>query len=194
MAYPTGLMLSPAAVRRHGAGYGRHPAGTGPFRVTQWEPRRRVVLERNPRYWGPPARPRVVVFRPLTDAMTRVAELMAGGVDVVTELSPDNVALLRGDARFRVLEQTGPHLWFLILNLREGALRDRRVRQALNYAVDKRALVEEVLQDTATVAAGPVPRAFGWAYDDAWNPIPSIRRAPARSYGRRASHRARRCG
>ncbi len=122
-------MLSPAAVRRHGAGYGRHPAGTGPFRVTQWEPRRRVVLERNPRYWGPPARPRVVVFRPLTDAMTRVAELMAGGVDVVTELSPDNVALLRGDARFRVLEQTGPHLWFLILNLREGALRDRRVRQ-----------------------------------------------------------------
>lgn len=172
LAYPTGLMVSPAAVRRHGAGYGRHPAGTGPFRFLRWDPRRRVVLERNPDYRGAPARPRVLVFRPLADPMTRVAELMAGGVDVVTELSPDNVALLRGDARFTVLEQGGPHLWFLILNTREGPLRDRRVRQAVNYAVDKRALVTQVLQDTALVAAGPVPRAFAWAYDDALQPYP----------------------
>jgi peptide/nickel transport system substrate-binding protein len=172
LAYPTGLMVSPAAVRRHGADYGRRAAGTGPFRFVQWEPRRRVLLERSPDYWGEPARSRVLVFRPLTDPMTRVAELMAGGVDMVTELSPDNVALLRTHPGFRVHEQTGPHLWFLILNTRDGPFRDRRVRQAVNYAIDKRALVEHVLQNTATVAAGPVPEAFGWAYNERVEPYP----------------------
>jgi peptide/nickel transport system substrate-binding protein len=46
------------------------------------------------------------------------------------------------------------------------------VRQAANYAIDKQALVEQVLQDTATVAAGPVPKAFGWAYDTQLKPYP----------------------
>lgn len=172
LAYPTGLIVSPEAVRRHGGNFGRHPAGTGRFRFVEWAPRTRVVLERNPDYHGAPAHARVLVFRPLSDAMTRVAELMAGGVDLVTELSPDNVAQLRGDPRFAVHEATGPHLWFLILNTREGPFRDRRVRQAVNYAIDKQALVANVLQHTATVAAGPVPAAFGWARDDALAPYP----------------------
>jgi peptide/nickel transport system substrate-binding protein len=172
LAYPVGLMVSPAAVRRHGVDFGRHPAGTGPFRFQAWEPRRRVLLERNPHYWGEVSRPRALVFRPLSDAMTRIAELMAGSVDLVTELSAENVALLRADSRFRVYEQTGPHLWFLILNTRSGPFRDRRVRQAVNYAIDKRALVEQVLQGTASVAAGPIPEAFGWAYDERIAPYP----------------------
>jgi peptide/nickel transport system substrate-binding protein len=172
LAYPTGLMVSPAAVRRHGIDYGRQPVGTGPFRFVAWEPRRRVMLERNPDYWGGLARLRMLVFRPLIDPMTRVAELMAGGIDIVTELSPDNIALLRGNARFTVHEQTGPHLWFLILNTRTGPFRDLRVRQAVNFGLDKRALVENVLQNTATVAAGPVPEAFGWAYDAQLTPYP----------------------
>jgi peptide/nickel transport system substrate-binding protein len=172
LAYPIGLMVSPEAVRRHGIGYGRRPAGTGPFRFVDWQPGRRVMLERNPDYWGKPARPGVLVFSPITDAMTRVAELMAGSIDVATELSPDNVALLRGDPRFRVHEQTGPHLWFVILNTRAKPFRDRRARQAVNYAIDKRGLVENVLRNTATVAAGPVPKAFGWAYNEAVEPYP----------------------
>jgi peptide/nickel transport system substrate-binding protein len=130
------------------------------------------MLERNPHYWGEPTRSRVLIFRPLADPMTRIAELMAGGIDLVTELSPDNVSLLRADPRFKVHEETGPHLWFLILNTREGPFRDRQVRQAVNFALDKRALVKRVLQETAEVATGPVPAAFGWAHDEALAPYP----------------------
>ena len=187
LAYPTGFIVSPAAVRRHDLDYGRQPAGTGPFRFVQWEPRRRVVLERNPDYWGKPALSRMLVFRPLTDAMTRVAELMAGDVDIVTELSPDNVALLRQRDDFEVHEQTGPHLWFVILNTREGPFRDRRVRQAVNYAIDKQALVGHVLQATATVAAGPIPDAFGWASSQDVTPYPHDP-ARARSLLRQAGY------
>ena len=50
LAYPTGFIVSPSAIRRHGIEYGRHPEGTGPFRFADWQSRRRVMLERNPEW------------------------------------------------------------------------------------------------------------------------------------------------
>ncbi|MDX1433564.1 MAG: ABC transporter substrate-binding protein [Gammaproteobacteria bacterium] len=172
LAYPTGLMVSPAAVRRHGKDYGRHPSGTGPFRFVEWESARRIVLERNDDYWGRDARSRRLVFRPITDVMTRVAELRGGGLDIVPELSPDHVSWFRAEEDFTVHESVGPHVWFLILNTRDPPFSDIRMRRAVNYAVDKQALVEHVLQHTATVAAGPVPKAFDWAYNEDVEPYP----------------------
>ena len=162
LAYPTGLIVSPAAVEQHGKDYGRSPSGTGPFKFAEWQSNQRVVIERNPDYWGGTAQLEAVVFRPVTDANTRVAEMMAGGLDVMVEVPPDNLASFRQDANFAVAEQAGPHVWFAILNTKEGPFADQRVRQAANYAVNKETLVKDVLQDTATVAAGPIPPAFNW--------------------------------
>lgn len=172
LAYPTGLIVSPAAVRAHGKDFGRNPAGTGPFRFVEWVSNNRVVVEANPDHRdGAPAL-QAVVFRPITDANTRVAEMLSGGVDVMVEVPPDNLAMFRDDPQFDVHEQAGPHLWFLILNTREGPMADRRVRQAVNYAIDKTTLVENVLSGTAEVAAGPTPPAFAWAYNEALEPYP----------------------
>ncbi|MFN3720117.1 MAG: ABC transporter substrate-binding protein [Rhizobium rhizophilum] len=162
LAYPTGLIVSPAAVEQHGADYGRNPSGTGPFKFVEWQSSQRVVIERNPDYWDGAASLEAVVFRPITDANTRVAEMMAGGIDVMVEVPPDNLATFRQDAGFAVAEQAGPHVWFGILNTRSGPFADKRVRQAANYAVNKETLVNDVLQGTATVAAGPIPPAFNW--------------------------------
>jgi peptide/nickel transport system substrate-binding protein len=163
-------MVSPAAVRRWGKAFGRHPSGTGPFRFADWQSGRRVALRRFDGYHGEPAASEALIFRPVTDPMTRVAELMAGGIDLALELSPDNVAAFRHRPGFRVLEATGPHLWFLILNLRDGPLTDLRVRRALSLAIDRESLVHDVLRDTAEIAAGPVPRAFAWAVDPDLSP------------------------
>jgi len=165
LAYGTGLIVSPAAVRAHGAAFGRHPTGTGPFRFVEWRSRERVVLTRNPDYWRTPARAEHVVFRPVTDPVTRTTELLGGGLDIALELPPDTVAVLRDRPGVRVVEAVGPHLWFLILNTREGPFADLRMRQAANLAVDKQGLVTHVLQDTAVVASGPVPAAFDWAHE-----------------------------
>ncbi|MFQ5971295.1 MAG: ABC transporter substrate-binding protein [Alphaproteobacteria bacterium] len=172
LAYPTGLIVSPAAVKEHGKDFGRHPSGTGPFTFAEWESNAKVVIERYDDYWGGPAALQAVVFRPITDANTRVAEMLAEGIDVMVEVPPDNVATFRSDAAFDVHEQAGPHVWFLILNAKEGPFADKRVRQAVNYAIDKKALVEDVLQGTAEVAAGPTPPAFAWAYNEALQPYP----------------------
>jgi peptide/nickel transport system substrate-binding protein len=172
LAYPTGLIVSPAAVKEFGKDFGRHPSGTGPFKFAEWESNSKVVVEANPDYWKGAPDLKAVVFRPITDANTRVAEMLSGGIDVMVEVPPDNLATFSNDAAFKVYEQAGPHLWFLILNAKEGPMADKRVRQAVNYAIDKKALVENVLQGTAEVAAGPTPPAFAWAYNEALQPYP----------------------
>jgi len=172
LAYPTGLIASPAAIEKYGKEYGRHPVGSGPFRFVEWLSNERVVIEANPDYWEGPPGLEAVVYRPIVDANTRVAEMLSGGVDLVVEAPPDALARFKSDPAFDVYTRAGPHLWFLILNTKEGPFRDRRARQAVNYAIDKRAIVENLLQGTATVAAGPIPPAFAWAYDDGLAPYP----------------------
>lgn len=172
LAYPTGLIVSPAAVKEHGKDFGRNPSGTGPFRFAEWESNAKVVIVRNEDYWegAPPLE--AVVFRPITDANTRVAEMLAGGIDLMVEVPPDSVATFEEDANYQVHEQAGPHVWFLILNTKEGPFADKKMRQAVNYAINKKTLVEDVLQGTAEVAAGPTPPAFAWAHNDALEPYP----------------------
>jgi hypothetical protein len=111
------------------------------------------------------------VFRPITDANTRVAEMLAGGIDMMVEVPPTALSEFQGDD-FTIVEQAGPHLWFLILNAKEGPFADVRVRQAANYAINKEAIVNDVLEGTADVAAGPTPPAFAWAYNEELEPYP----------------------
>ncbi len=171
LAYPTGLLVSPLSVETHGADVGRNPAGTGPFRFVEWRSNEAVVVEANADYWdGAPAL-EAVVFRPITDANTRTAEMLAGGIDLMVEVPPVALSEFAGDG-FTVHEQAGPHVWFLILNAKEGPFADKRVRQAANYAINKEALVNDVLEGTAEVAAGPTPPAFAWAYNEALEPYP----------------------
>jgi peptide/nickel transport system substrate-binding protein len=172
LAYPTGLIVSPSAVEQNGADFGRNPVGTGPFKFAVWESNRQVALERNVEYWDGAPPLRGVVFRPITDANARVSEMLSGGIDLMVEVPPDNVALFAEDPGFQLYEQAGPHLWFLILNTKEPPFDDVKMRQALNYAIDKETLVNDVLQGTATVATGPTPAAFAWAYNESLEPYP----------------------
>ncbi len=172
LAYAAGLIVSKAAVEEHGEDFDRNPSGTGAFTFAEWQSNTRVVVERNPDYWDGAPPLEAIVYRPITDANTRVAEMLSGGIDVMVEVPPDNVSTFKQDASFTVYEQAGPHLWFLILNAKEGPFANKAMRQAVNYAVDKQSLVENVLQGTAAVASGPTPSAFNWAYNEDLEPYP----------------------
>jgi peptide/nickel transport system substrate-binding protein len=172
LAYPTGLIVSPAAVMEHGEDFGRNPSGTGPFRFEEWEANSRVVASRNADYWDGAPPLEAVIFRPITDTNTRIAEMLSGGLDIMVEVPPDSLRNFNETEEFDVHEQAGPHLWFLILNAREGPFANKQVRQAANYAIDKRAIVDNILQGTAEVAAGPTPPAFAWAYNEQLEPYP----------------------
>ncbi|MFW5696044.1 MAG: ABC transporter substrate-binding protein, partial [Alkalispirochaeta sp.] len=172
LAYPTGLLVSPTAVETHGDEFGRNPVGTGAFQFVEWESNTRVTVEANEDYWDGPVGVDEVIFRPITDANTRVTEMLSGGLDLMVEVPPDSVQVFEQREEFTVYEQAGPHLWFLILNLREGPFTSKAMRQAVNYAIDKEGLVNNVLQGTATVADSPIPPAFDWAYNEDLDPYP----------------------
>jgi peptide/nickel transport system substrate-binding protein len=130
------------------------------------------VLEANPDYWGGAPKLKGLVFRPIIDENARVSEMLSGGTDITIEVPPDNVATFTSNAGFKFYEQSGPHLWYLLLNTKEKPFNDKLVRQAANYAINKDALVSQILKGTANVAAGPTPPAFAWAHDNDLKPYP----------------------
>ncbi|MEO8243521.1 MAG: ABC transporter substrate-binding protein [bacterium] len=171
LATPTGYIVSPAAVKQFGVDFGRNPSGTGPFKFKEWRSNELVAVEKNADYWDGAPGLDAVVFRPITDANTRTAEMLSGGLDLMLEVPPVSLSEFKND-NFQIVEAAGPHLWFLILNCKSGPFADKKVRQAANYAINKQALVDQVLEGTAAVAAGPTPPAFSWAYNDALQPYP----------------------
>jgi peptide/nickel transport system substrate-binding protein len=171
LATPTGYIVSPAAVAEHGVDFGRNPSGTGPFKFGEWKSNELVAVEKNAEYWGGAPALEAIVFRPITDANTRTAEMLAGGLDLMVEVPPVSLSEFKNDS-YQIVEAAGPHLWFLILNCKSGPFADKKVRQAANYAINKEALVNQVLEGTAEVAAGPTPPAFSWAYNEQLQPYP----------------------
>jgi peptide/nickel transport system substrate-binding protein len=153
------------------AAFGARPVGTGPYRFVEWTRGQRIILERNPDYWD--GRPDVgsVQYRFLPDAGTRLAALRAGEVDLITNLQPEHIRTVPKSA-----SQLGVEMPFVSLSTEAGLTRDVRVRRALNYAIDKKALAESLFEGYAEVAKGQLLAAnwFGhnpalkeWPYDPA---------------------------
>ena len=160
----TGRIVSPAAVKRWGKEFASHPVGPGPFSFVSWDKNVRIVLQRNAAYWDGAPKLNRLVFRPLVEEQTRVTELLSGGVDFIVDVPPDNIAQIKSDSRFQVYEQPGPHIWWVTLNTKKKPFDDARVRQAVNYAINKEAICRDVLKGTCTPAAGPIPPAIAWAF------------------------------
>ena len=124
----------------------RRPVGTGPYRFVEWVKHDRLILEASPGYWG--GRPRVdrLIFRPIPEAAGRVAALQAGNVDLITNVPPDLVAPLRGSPNAEVASVPSERVIFIGINPKLGGpTANKKVRQALNYGVDKQALIRFVL-------------------------------------------------
>ncbi|MEM4970915.1 MAG: ABC transporter substrate-binding protein [Sulfolobales archaeon] len=137
--------------------------GTGPYKFVSWEKGKRVVLERNDDYWGPKPPIKRIEWLVIPEASTRLAALLAGDVDFAYNLPPTDLERVKNDPRFVVLTPTSNRVIFIAI-LPKGPLKDPRVRQAFNYAVDKEAIVNSVLYGLAIPADSPVPpHFFGYA-------------------------------
>jgi peptide/nickel transport system substrate-binding protein len=162
----TGRVVSPTAVQKFRKGFAQNPVGTGPFKFVQWDHDVRIALSANPDYWdGAPALSQMV-FRPLVDEQTRITEFLSGGVDVIFDVPPDNIDQVQNNSSAVFLAQPGPHVWWVTLNTRRPPFDNVMVRQAVNYAVNKDALTQDILRGTGTPAVGPIPPAITWAYTD----------------------------
>src|SRR5688572_13710265 len=149
-------IVSPTAVMKFGPDYPLQPVGTGPFKFGSWDRGQRVVLEKNPAYWKFPVKLDRVIYRPIVEDQARLTELLTGTLDVIVGVPPDFVGQLESGGKVGVLKQVGAHVWYLGINNQKKPFDDKRVRQALNYAVNKDAIVRDVLKGTGTPSRGPV--------------------------------------
>jgi peptide/nickel transport system substrate-binding protein len=123
----------------------REPMGTGPYRVVEFVPDQRIVLEAHEEYFeGKPPADRVVVVA-IPEVGTRVAALLNGEIDVLIDLPPDQVALVEQAGRFRVDSFAPLNANYLIVNGLKLPTDKVEVRQALSLAIDRRAIVEQLL-------------------------------------------------
>lgn len=144
------------------ANFAEAPVGTGPYKFSSWKRGQNIVLERNETYWGETPSIEKVTYRFVEEPGTRLAGLMAGEFDLITNLLPEFTQQVPQAVNILGLEHP-----IIILHADGGPTQDVRVRQALNYAVDKQALAEGLFEGYAQVAQGQLlsPSFFGFNPD-----------------------------
>jgi peptide/nickel transport system substrate-binding protein len=152
---------------------GRAAIGTGPYRLIEWVPGDRMILQRYDGYFAPKPDWDRVIYRPITSDAARVAALLSGDVDLIGNVPGNDVASLRGNPNFVVssLPSTRCYFWTLDLErdnspqitdtdgrpMAKNPLRDLRVRRALSMAIDRQTLVTRVMQGQAILASQFMP-------------------------------------
>jgi peptide/nickel transport system substrate-binding protein len=140
-------------------GMNEKPVGSGPYRVSEHAIGKFIRLERNPDYFrdSPKPQPKVdkVEIRFIPDAQTRVAEMLAGGLDMIMSVAPDQAQQLRAVPNLQVVSGETMRFVFLQFNTGEQApapqLRDIRVRKAIAHAIDREAMVKSIVGEGARV-------------------------------------------
>jgi len=144
--------------------FGQKPIGSGAYRVERWDKGQRIVLAAFDRYWGGKKAPARILIRPIAEGSTRLAELVTGGVDVIQDVPVENVKQVRENKELAVVQAKGIRQIFFPINARaDTPLKDKRVRLAINLAIDRDTIVRDVLQGFGEARTGPFgSRQFGF--------------------------------
>ncbi|HWN14157.1 MAG TPA: ABC transporter substrate-binding protein [Candidatus Dormibacteraeota bacterium] len=134
------------------------PVGSGPVRFSSWVKDDRAVLEANPDYWGGKIDMDRWIMRPIPETAPRIAALLKGEVDAITQLPPDQEERVAGNASTRVAGALYAGLYVLAVNSKRPPLDNPLVKQALSLAIDREAIVKELWRGRGVVPNGPIAK------------------------------------
>jgi peptide/nickel transport system substrate-binding protein len=157
-------VVSPTAVAKYGKQFRNHPVGSGPFIFHEWRERDEVVLDANPNYWK--GKPKVdhLVFKEYPDPQAALLALKRGEVQIMGDVATPVIPSIRSDPNLVLLTQPGLAVNGMAMPNDVPPFNDKRVRQALNYAVDKAAIDKALYGGLATPMVSPLPEAQ-WGFD-----------------------------
>ncbi len=158
-------IVSPAAVKKWGAEFYRHPCGTGPFRFVEWSVGERVTLEANEAYWDGAPSIKHLVFVEIRDPRQRLVALEGEAIDLAENLNPQDLQFVALHPGLELHRVAGNNVGYLAMNVTHPPFDDVRVRRAVNYAVNKTAIVKMIYQGLAQPATSPVPPSL-WGHVD----------------------------
>ncbi len=156
-------MQSPSAIKKHGKDYINFPTGTGPFKFKEWVRGDRLVLTANPDYWGKKPQVTEVVFKPVPEGGARVALIETGAAHVIVRVPPRDAPRLAGSRDVEVVNTPSVRTIYIAFNMLKPPFTDLKVRQALNHAVNKPAIVQHILAGVGRPSDAPIsPGIFGY--------------------------------
>lgn len=127
--------------------FAKKPIGTGPFVLVSDNPGRGIVMERNEDYFGEPAKVERLVIKVIPETASRIAALQAGEVHIIANVPADLAPTLTG--RTKAVAASGTEVWHLGMQVQNGVFADKRVRQAMQRAVNQREIAESVFEGGA---------------------------------------------
>ena len=142
----------------------RNTNGTGPYKITGWVPDQRVTMVINPDWWDKnEGNVKEVVYTPIKSDPTRVAALLSGDIDLLTDLPTQDVARLRADPKLKIVDGAENRTIFLAPDVGSAELKhssvkgknpfaDKRVRQALSIAIDREAIKRNTMRGLSVPA------------------------------------------
>lgn len=163
---PFGI-ASPTAFEEAGDAFGDNPVGTGPFKFVQWNRNDTIRIEKFEDYWveGEPKLDEVV-FRSIPDNSGRLNALLAGEIDLADGINPSDAATIEGDDNLQLFERPSMNVGYLGLTATREPFDDPLVRQAMNHAIDRQALVDAFFEGRGEVAKNPMPPVISGYNDD----------------------------
>lgn len=163
---PFGI-ASPAAIEKYGEKFTENPVGTGPFKFVEWKRNDKVVIEKNEDYWqeGLPKLDKVV-FRSIPENSARLNALKAGDIDLADGINPSDVESINADPNLQIFERPSMNVGYLGFTTTREPFNNPKVRQALNHAIDRQAIIDAFFGGQAIPAKNPMPPVIGGYNDD----------------------------
>ena len=170
-------IVSPTAARQHGEDFFKHPVGTGPFRFVEWVKDDRIVIERNPDYWGPKAYLDRVVIRSIPENTVRLLALESDEIMGMDGINTELAKRLQANRAYQLLQQPGMNVGYMAMNLDRPPFDKPEVRVAINHAVNREGIVAGLYGGFGTPAVNPMPPTL-WGYNRA---VPGYAYDPAKA-------------
>lgn len=158
MTMTAAYIVDRKAVERLGPEFGGSPVGTGPYRVKHWRRDRELVLEARPDYWAGAPNLSGIVYKIIPEHLTAIAEFETGNLDVIG--IPGSEYKRFRDSEFwnpLILELPGLNTYYLGMNCDRPPMNDKRIRQAVAHAIDRRKILATFYEGRGIGADGPVP-------------------------------------
>ncbi|WP_058972284.1 glutathione ABC transporter substrate-binding protein GsiB [Type-D symbiont of Plautia stali] len=177
LAHPAAVMISPTALKKYGKDIGFHPVGTGPYEFVTWNQTDFVKVKKWDGYWKK-GYPKLdsITFRPVVDNNTRAAMLQTGEATFAFPVPFEQAKLLQGNSKLDVVTTPSIMQRYISLNVTQKPFDNPKVREALEYAINREALVKVAFAGYATPATGIVPPAIDFAQT-----YPAIKYDPAKA-------------
>lgn len=157
-------MIAPSALEKGNDWLASNAIGTGPYKLKEYKKDQHVTLEKNPDYWGTKAIINEVTFKAVKEDGPRILEAESGTTDVAMRIPASEVARLKANKDIEVHEDPSLRMIYIYFNQMKAPFNDKRVRQAINYAVDKESIVKNLLGGAGLVADAPMASpVFGYS-------------------------------